>query len=63
MTTLAEREELKKVILELVETEPGFVESLITDAGEKLRAAKRAKLEQIVNEDFKEYAEVFKALA
>jgi hypothetical protein len=63
MTTLAEREELKKVILEMVETEPGFVEGLIIDAGEKLRLAKKAKLEQIVNEDFKEYEEVFKALA
>ena len=63
MTTLAEREELKKAILELIETEPGFVESLITDANEKLHLAKKAKLEQIVNEDFKEYNDVFKALA
>jgi hypothetical protein len=63
MTTVAEREELKKVILELVESEPGFVESLITDAGEKLRLSKKTKLEQIVNEDFNEYKEVFKALA
>jgi len=62
MTTLAEREELKKVILELVETETGFVESLISDVGEKLRLSKKAKLKQIVNEDFKEYNEVFKAL-
>lgn len=44
MTTVAEREELKKVILELEETEPRFVESLITDAGEKLRLTKKAKL-------------------
>jgi hypothetical protein len=63
MTTVAEREELKKIILELVETEPNFVESLLHDAGEKLRLAKKSKLEQIVNEDFKEYQEVFKALA
>lgn len=63
MTTLAEREELKKVILKMVETEPNFVEDLIIDASEKLRLAKKAKFEQIVNEDFKEYNEVFKALA
>ena len=63
MTTVAEREELKKVILKMVETEPNFVEDLIIDASEKLRLAKKAKLEQIVNEDFKEYNEVFKALA
>ena len=63
MTSVAEREELKKVILKLVETEPNFVEDLIIDASEKLRLAKKAKLEQIVNEDFKEYNEVFKALA
>ena len=63
MTTLAEREELRKVILKMVETEPNFVEDLIIDASEKLRLAKKAKLEQIVNEDFKEYNEVFKALA
>lgn len=63
MTTVAEREELKKVILKMVETEPNFVEDLIIDASEKLRLAKKAKLEQIVNEDFKEYDEVFKALA
>jgi hypothetical protein len=31
MTTIAEREELKKRLIELVESEPDFVNSLLSD--------------------------------
>jgi len=47
----------------LLETEPEYVQNLIVEINQILEDKARAKLEQIVKEDFDEYDDVFKALA
>jgi len=47
----------------LLETEPEYVQNLIVEISQILEDKARAKLEQIVKEDFDEYGDVFKALA
>jgi hypothetical protein len=47
----------------LAATEPDFVRELISEIDIDLKKSKRQHLEDIINEDFKEYGDVFKALA
>jgi len=47
----------------LLETEPEYVQNLIVEINQILEDKARAKLEQIVKEDFDEHGDVFKALA
>ena len=47
----------------LLETEPEYVQNLIVEISQILEDKARAKLEQIVKEDFDEHGDVFKALA
>lgn len=64
MTTAAEREELKKRLIELVESEPDFVNTLILDVRNELkRRKKKMDFDQVLEENFKEYDAVFRALA
>jgi hypothetical protein len=64
MTTVAEREELKKRLIELVESEPDFVNTLIIDVRNELkRRKKKMDFDQLLEENFKEYDAVFRALA
>ncbi len=64
MTTVAEREELKKRLIELAESDPEFVNTLIIDVRNELkRRKKKMDFDQLLEENFKEYDAVFRALA
>lgn len=63
MTTVLDREKIRKSLKNLVIEEPNFMNELISELSEDLKKSKRNRLEQIVKEDFEEYDEVFKALA
>lgn len=63
MTTVLDKEILKKSLIDLAKTEPDFVQELISEINEDLKKSKKQRLESIINEDFKEYEDVFRALA
>lgn len=63
MTTVLDKEILKKSLIDLAKTEPDFVRELISEINEDLKKSKKQRLEAIINEDFKEYEDVFRALA
>jgi hypothetical protein len=63
MTAIIDKQLLRKSLIDLVATELYFVRELITEIDFDLKKSKRQCLEEIINEDFNEYGEVFKALA
>lgn len=63
MTAIVDKETLRHSLKEFAINEPDFVNSLIKEIEKDWKEAKTKKLEQIIKEDFEEYAEVFKALA
>ncbi len=63
MTTVADREIIRKSLKGLVLEEPNFISDLVSELSDDLKRSKRNRLEQIINEDFEEHKEVFKALA
>lgn len=63
MTVVIDKQLLRKSLIDLAETEPDFVQELLLEIDIDLQKSKRKRLEEIVNEDFNEYADVFKALA
>ena len=60
---IADKEILKNSIKEMMEKDPNFVLDLFEGLEQKLENAKKERLSQIVDEDFEEYKDVFKALA
>ncbi len=69
-TTLAERENLKAALRELVQEEPDFLLELLEKAAidkhgmsSIQKAERRKRIEALVKEDFEKYAAVFNALA
>ena len=64
MTTISERKELKKRLIELVESDPDFVNSLLNDVMKEIKRRKRdLEFDKLLEENFKEYEAVFRALA
>jgi hypothetical protein len=63
MTATIDKVFIRQSLKELTIQEPTFVTELIQELGEDLKNNKKQFLEQIITEDFKEYGEVFKALA
>jgi 23S rRNA maturation-related 3'-5' exoribonuclease YhaM len=63
MTAVIDKQLLRKSLIDLVITEPDFVRELMSEIDSDLKKTKRQRLEEIVKEDFKEYGDVFKALA
>lgn len=63
MTATIDKQLLRKSLIDLAATEPDFVRELISEIDIDLKKSKRQRLEDIINEDFKEYGDVFKALA
>ena len=63
MTTVSDREKIRKSLKNLVIEEPNFMNELISELSEDLKKSTKNRLNQIVKEDFEEYDEVFKALA
>lgn len=63
MTAIIDKVLLRQSLKELTILEPEFVSALIQELEQDIKKTKRQRLEQIINEDFKEYEDVFKALA
>jgi hypothetical protein len=63
MTTVLDRETLKKNLINLAKDEPDYVRELISEIEMDWKKSKKQHLEEIVNEDFKEYGDVFRKLA
>ncbi|MCU0470497.1 MAG: hypothetical protein MUF58_18055 [Arcicella sp.] len=63
MTTVADKERIRMSLKNLVLEEPNFIDDLVSELSEDLKKSKQNRLERIINEDFEEYKEVFKALA
>lgn len=63
MTTVIDKQTLRKALIELAQNEPDYVQSLFLEINEDLKKARKQRLEEIIKEDFEEYGEVFKALA
>ncbi len=63
MTAIIDKQLLRKSLFDLAKKEPDFVRELISEIDTDLKKSKRQRLEEIINEDFKEYGDVFKALA
>ena len=63
MTAIVDKQLLRKFLIDLTKTEPDFVRELMTEVDADLKKQRKHRLKDIVNEDFKEYAAVFKALA
>lgn len=63
MTAILDKELIRKSLIDLAMVEPEFVSALILEFDANLKKSKKQRLTEIVKEDFKEYGEVFKALA
>jgi hypothetical protein len=63
MTAVLDKEVIRKSLIDLAIVEPEFVSALILEVDANLKKSKKQRLTEIVKEDFKEYGEVFKALA
>jgi hypothetical protein len=63
MTAIVDKETLRHSLKEFAINEPDFVNTLIKEIESDWKKEKTKRLEQIIKEDFEEYAEVFKAFA
>lgn len=64
MTTVAEREQQKKRLIELAESDPEFVISLLNDVWKEIKQKKMdMEFDELLEENFKKYEAVFRALA
>ncbi len=68
--TLADRENLKAALRELVQEEPDFLLELLekvakekAELNNNQKVERKKRIEALVRKDFDKYAEVFKALA
>lgn len=63
MSNYIDKELVRKSLKDLAIAEPDFVTALLAEIDNDLKKAKQKRLNQIIDEDFEEYKEVFKALA
>jgi hypothetical protein len=63
MTPVIDKESLKAALRGLIREELTFIKDIISETEKATKSEKRLRLERIVEEDFTEYDEVFKALA
>ena len=63
MTLIADKEILKNSIKAMVLREPTFLKELVFEIEQDTNKSMNDRLKKIVDEDFVEYDEVFKALA
>jgi|AntAceMinimDraft_11_1070367.scaffolds.fasta_scaffold148510_2 hypothetical protein len=61
--TVIDKERIREAILELAKNDPSYLRGVLLEVKDDLKVAKRQRLEEIVNQDFDEYEEVFRALA
>jgi len=60
MANILDKELVKQSLKELIVSDPNYVSELIQELSNEL---KKKELEKIVSDNFREYEEVFKALA
>jgi predicted RNase H-like nuclease (RuvC/YqgF family) len=63
MTAIIDKEILRHSLKQFAINEPDFVNNLIKEIEHDLESENDKKFEEILNKNFEEYAEVFKALA
>ena len=63
MSVLIDKEALVQMLDVLTKQEPDYVENLVNNIQDKLKANRRKNIEHLIKETFDEYDEVFKALA
>ncbi|KAB7731898.1 hypothetical protein F5984_06655 [Rudanella paleaurantiibacter] len=63
MEATIDKEMLRKSLTQLVSTDPDFVGALLSEVNDLLKETKKQRLAKIIQEDFDEYGDVFKALA
>lgn len=63
MGATIDKEMLRKSLTQLVSTDPDFVGALLSEVNDLLKETKKQRLAKIIQEDFDEYGDVFKALA
>ncbi len=66
MTATIDEKTFKKVLYELMVEQPDYFKNLLRQIVEEktdYKTERRKRLEKIINEDFAEYEDVFKALA
>lgn len=63
MSNYIDKELVRKSLKDLAVAEPDFVTALLAEIDNDLKKAKQKRLNQIIDEDFEEYKEVFKTLA
>ena len=63
MTLIADKEILKNSIKAMVLIQPTFLKELVVEIEQDNQLSMQERLNKIVDEDFEEYDEVFKALA
>jgi hypothetical protein len=63
MTAIIDKETLRHSLKQFAINEPDFVNNLIKEIEHDLESENDKKFEKILNKNFEEYAEVFKALA
>jgi hypothetical protein len=61
--TVIDKERIREAILELAKNDLSYLRGVLLEVKDDLKVAKRQRLEEIVNQDFDEYEEVFRALA
>jgi hypothetical protein len=63
MTTIADKEKIRKSLKNLVLEESNLMNDLTPKISEDLKKFEENRLEQIIKKNFEEYDEVFRALA
>jgi hypothetical protein len=63
MTTIADKEKIRKSLKNLVLEESNLMNDLTPKMSEDLKKFEENRLEQIIKKNFEEYDEVFRALA
>lgn len=63
MTTILERENIKTILKVMAKEEPAVLKEILEEINIVEEISINPRLKEIVEEDFKEYADVLKALA
>lgn len=63
MTSIIDKELLRKSLIDLTETEPDFVRKLMIEVDADLKKQRIKRVEEIISESFTQYDDVYKALA
>lgn len=57
------KDNIRKSLKELIDSDPDFVKNLLEEVSNDLKQRKTQRIQEIIDEDFNEYDDVFRALA